>query len=116
MSEAGSRKSGRERRQHARVRVSVHASLEVPPRAPLVCEVYNMSVSGALLNCAQVVRLQQHVVLHIDDFGPISGHVARVSSTVIAIAFENCDDAAMADFLIRHQAGLRTADLAASAG
>lgn len=116
MSDAGSKKDGRERRQHARVGVSVRASLEVPPRAPLVCEIYNMSVGGALMNCAQSVRLHQPVVLHVDDFGPISGHVARVSSTVIAISFDDCDESALADFLIRHQTGLRAADLATSAG
>lgn len=111
--------SGRDRRRHVRVRVSVRGSLQVPPRAPLRCEIYNMSIGGALLETAQSVRLGQSVVLHVETFGPIPGHVARVTSTVIAIAFERSDDATLAEFLKRHAQGAETfADplLAASAG
>ena len=94
---------GRERRQHLRVRIAVDGSLEVPPHAPLPCQIYNMSIGGALIASRQGVRLGQPVVIHVDEFGPISGHIGRVTSTVIAIVFEGCDEKALAGFLMRHR-------------
>ncbi len=109
---------GRERRRSVRVRISALASLEVPPRAPLACEIFNMSIGGALLGCEQSVRLGQKVVLHLQDFGPVEAHVARVSSTVIALAFESSDVPALAEFLGRHIGRVRepAAEAAESGG
>lgn len=93
----------RERRQHLRVRIAVGGSLEVPPHAPHPCQIYNMSIGGALIGSRQSVRLGQPVILHADDFGPLGGHVGRVTSTVIAVVFDGCDESALASFLASHQ-------------
>lgn len=62
---------GRERRKHLRVRISVKAQLEARPRAPVPCDIYNVSVGGALLACNLSLYLGQPVVLHMEGFlGP----------------------------------------------
>ena len=67
---------------------AVEAMLEIGALPPQPCEIYNMSVGGALLELSQGVRLGEPATLHIDGFGPVRGHVARVTSTVMALAFE----------------------------
>lgn len=91
---------GRERRRHMRVRLSVAATLEAPPRAPRACEIYDMSVGGALLHFSHGLGLGQKVILHVEDLGALAGHIARVSSTVVAIAFDDPDPAALARFIV----------------
>jgi hypothetical protein len=89
----------RERRRHPRRRVAIRAFLEVPPRAAQPCKVYNVSVGSALVGTAQPLHLDQPVVLHVESFGSIAGHVARVSSTAIAIAFAGVNARALAEFI-----------------
>ncbi|MQA64890.1 MAG: hypothetical protein GEU76_03155 [Alphaproteobacteria bacterium] len=90
----------RERRRHPRRRVAIRAFLEVPPRAAQPCKVYNVSVGNALVGTAQPLHLDQPVVLHVESFGSIAGHVARVTSTTVAIAFTGVNARALADFII----------------
>jgi hypothetical protein len=90
----------RERRRHPRRRVAVSAFLEAPPRAAQPCKVYNVSIGSALVGTAQPLHLDQPVVLHVESFGSISGHVARVTSTTVAIAFAGVNARALADFII----------------
>ena len=96
---------GRERRRHIRVRISVDARIEAPPRAPQPCDIYDMSIGGALMETRVALRLGQHVILHLADFGVIEGRVARVTSTVLAIIFEGVDQAALGVFLSKHEKG-----------
>jgi hypothetical protein len=88
-----------ERRRHVRRRVAIHAYLEAPPRKPQPCTIYNVSAGGALVGIAQPLGLDQPVVLHVESFGSIAGHVARVTSTTVAIAFRGVNARALADFL-----------------
>ena len=94
---------GRERRRHIRVRISVDARIEAPPRAPQRCEIYDMSLGGALMETSVALRLGQHVILHIEGFGAIESRVGRVTSTVLAIVFEDVDQAALGIFLSQHE-------------
>ncbi len=96
---------GRERRRHVRVRISVEAMLEIGALPPQPCQIYNMSVGGALLELSQGARLGEPATLHIDGFGPVRGHVARVTSTVMALAFEGGDAPALAGFIEKHMVG-----------
>lgn len=97
---------GRERRRHIRVRISVDAMIEIGAFPAQPCQVYNMSVGGALLELVQGIRLGEPATLHLDGFGPVRGHIARVTSTVMALAFEECDTPALAAFLDRRMIGL----------
>ncbi len=90
---------GRERRRHLRVRLEVSGRLEARPHAPVACEIYNMSVSGALLEGRVRLGLGQVVVLHLDDFGAIEAHVARVTSTTVGLSFTGVDQAALGAFI-----------------
>lgn len=90
---------GRERRRHIRVRLDISARLEAPPRAAMPCEVYNMSAGGALLETREGLRLGQTVILHVEAFGAIPAHVARVTSTVVALAFDGVDQGALDRFI-----------------
>jgi hypothetical protein len=101
MNIGGMRPNGtRERRRHVRRRIAVRAFLEVPPRAAQPCKVYNVSIGSALVGTAQPLRLDQPVLLHVESFGSIAGHVARVTSTTVAIAFTEVNARALADFII----------------
>jgi hypothetical protein len=89
----------RERRRHPRRRIAIRAFLEVPHHAPQPCKVYNVSIGSALVGTVQPLRLDQPVSLHVESFGSIAGHVARVTSTAIAIAFTGVNARALADFI-----------------
>lgn len=89
----------RERRRHLRLRLEVSGRLEARPQAPVACEIYNLSVGGALLESRLRLRLGQGVVLHLDGFGAINAHVARVTSTTVGLSFEGVDQAAIEDFI-----------------
>ncbi len=91
----------RDRRRHARARVAAEAMLEIGLRPPAACRIYDISVGGALVGHADGVRLGEAAVLHLDGHGPVRGHVARVSSTALGIAFEPRDPPALAAYLAR---------------
>jgi hypothetical protein len=100
---------GRERRRHVRVRLEVSGRLAAPPHGPVSCEIYNMSVAGALLESRLRLRLGQSVVLHLDDFGAIEAHVARVTSTTVGLSFTGVDQTALGAFItVRSQAPSRS--------
>lgn len=105
---------GRDRRRHIRVQISVAAKLEIGARPAVDCQVYNMSVGGALIEEEQGARLGERIVLHIEGFGPVTGHVARVTSTVIALAFEERNSAALAEFIERRRMRSAAAPAAAT--
>lgn len=90
----------RERRRHVRRRIAIRAFLEAPPHIPQPCQVYNVSIGSALVGTLQPLRLDQPVLLHVESFGSIAGHVARVTSTAVAIAFTGVNARALADFII----------------
>jgi hypothetical protein len=94
---------GRQRRKHLRVRISVKAQLEAPPRASVHCDIYNVSVGGALLACSASLYLGQPVVLHMEEFDALKAHIARVTSTVFALVFDDPDHDALATFIESHQ-------------
>jgi len=98
--QVGANVAGRERRRHLRVRLEVTGRLEAPPHAPVPCEIYNLSLGGALIESQTRLRLAQSVVLHVDGFGPIEAHVARVTSTTVGLAFERIDQAALDAFIM----------------
>jgi hypothetical protein len=95
----GANFNGRERRRHLRLRLEVSGRLEARPQTPIACEIYNISVGGALLESRLRLRLGQGVVLHLDDFGAIEAHVARVTSTTVGLPFEGVDRTALAAFI-----------------
>lgn len=90
----------RERRRHIRRRIAFRAFLEARPHRAQPCTVYNVSVGGALVGTVQPLRLDQPILLHVESFGSIAGHVARVTSTTVAIAFTGANARALADFVI----------------
>lgn len=97
MARLGSRKT-RERRAFLRLRIDVTASIAIPGHAPQPCRVFNISVGGALVACPLNLRLNDNTILHIDDFGPLSARVTRVTSTAAALTFTE-QEGALATFL-----------------
>lgn len=89
----------RNRRRHVRVQISIDAMLEMGSCPAQSCQVFNMSAGGALVEHVAGARLGEPAVLHLDDFGSLRGHVARVSSTVMALAFEGHDAPALAAYI-----------------
>lgn len=89
----------RDRRRYVRVRISLEVMVEMGSGPPQACQVFNMSVGGALMEHLAGARLGMPVMVHIDDFGLLRGHVARVSSTVMAVAFENHNAPALAAYI-----------------
>ncbi len=53
----GANFNGRERRRHLRLRLEVSGRLEARPQTPVACEIYNISVGGALLESRLRLRL-----------------------------------------------------------
>lgn len=92
----------RERRRHIRFQIMLDAMLELGSRPAQACQVFNMSIEGASVEHMPGVRLGEAAVLHLEGFGPVRGHVARVSSTIMGLAFEDCDAPALAAYIQSH--------------
>lgn len=97
MARSGSR-AVPERRAFLRLRIDVTASIAIPGHAPQPCRVYDISVGGALIDCALNLRLNDNTILHVEDFGPLSARVTRVTSTAAALTFTE-QEGALATFL-----------------
>lgn len=91
----------RERRRYLRVQIALEVMIEMGSGPAQACQVFNMSAGGALVEHLAGARLGMPVMVHIDDFGVLRGHVARVSSTVMALAFENHNAPALAGYIER---------------
>lgn len=89
----------RDRRRFIRVQISLEVMVEMGSGPAQACQVFNMSAGGALVEHLAGARLGMPVMVHIDDFGVLRGHVARVSSTVMAVAFENHNAPALAAYI-----------------
>lgn len=96
-----------ERRARRRVRVSLPARLGTLPRT-IPCQVHDLSVAGALVEARGQYQIGQCVHLDIDGVGPVPARVVRVTSWVVALAFDEHDprlEALVADYL-REAAGV----------
>lgn len=90
-----------ERRARRRVRVALPARLGTLPRT-IPCQVHDLSVAGALVEARGQYHIGQSVHLDIDGIGPVPAHVVRVTSWVVALAFDEYDpriESLVADYL-----------------
>lgn len=56
-----------------------------------------------MLACSLRLYLGQPVVLHMEGFAALSAQVTRVTSTVLALVFDDPDPAALKAFIESHQ-------------
>ena len=77
-----------DQRRHPRHDIPLQASLQAAG-VVVPCRVHNISASGALIEASAYLRIGERAAVKIPDFGTIVGHVARISSTTVGIAFED---------------------------
>lgn len=76
-----------ERRRHRRHEIQLQGVLRTCG-GPVACSVHNFSAGGASVEVDADLRIGDPVRVELADFGPIAGHVVRISSTTAAIVFE----------------------------
>lgn len=69
--------TGRERRRHPRVHVTVKGRFLAPDGSEHDCSIRDMSLSGIALVSDAPVPLGAHLIVYLDDFGRFEGSVVR---------------------------------------
>jgi len=77
--------SGRERRRHPRVPVTVKGRFLAPDGTEHPCSIRDMSLSGIALLADAEVPLGAHLIVYLDDFGRFEGPVVRAFDGGFAI-------------------------------
>ncbi len=77
--------SGRERRRHPRVPVTVKGRFLAPDGTEHACSIRDMSLSGIALLADVEVPMGAHLIVYLDDFGRFEGPVVRTFGGGFAI-------------------------------
>jgi hypothetical protein len=90
--------TGRERRRQVRNAINLDGRVSVSGRS-VSCKIHNISKGGALIDAIAAFRIDDKINFEIPEYGALTARVVGVTSTSIAMTFEDHDEASLDTFI-----------------